>query len=248
MSVIFPPLALGKAVHETLESLSVLSVEKRFDEPVPSKFEEVWKKISGKKGGFRSEAEEKKYKNRGREMIARVVKNPGPLERLAVKIKMDPLPHYWISEEDGIILCGNIDWLEYVENKDGVKIVDFKTGKNEAAEESLQLPIYQLLVSNTQERPVLGASYWYLDKDDDVTEQKLVDVEEAKEKVMKVAREIKLARKLGRFICSYGEKGCRACRPLERVLVGEAEYVGVDDIGRDVYVLTEEKEQKSVVL
>ena len=44
-----PPLALGQAVHEVVESLSVLPVEQRFIQPLVEKFETTWKKVSGKK-------------------------------------------------------------------------------------------------------------------------------------------------------------------------------------------------------
>jgi len=50
-----PPLALGQAVHEVLESLSTLPVEERFRNSLIEKFHTVWQKLSGKKGGFVNE-------------------------------------------------------------------------------------------------------------------------------------------------------------------------------------------------
>jgi len=112
-----PPLALGQAVHEVLESLSLLPKDTRFDKPLPERFEKAWQKISGERGGFSDKEEEERYKKRGQAMLERVVKDPGPLKNLAVKIKMD-LPYFWLSKEDNIILCGKVDWLEYLpENK-----------------------------------------------------------------------------------------------------------------------------------
>jgi len=146
-----PPLALGQAVHEVVESLSEIKTDLRFKESLLDKFEKSWKKVSGKNGGFLDKETEYQYKTRGEEMIRRVIKNPGPLGELAVKINMD-LPHYWLSETDNIILCGKIDWLEYVPEEDAVNIIDFKTGKNEEREDSLQLPIYLLLATNTQSK------------------------------------------------------------------------------------------------
>ena len=70
-------------------------------------------------------------------MLQRVIKHPGPVAKLAVKIKQD-LPYYWLSEEDNIILCGKIDWLEYLPDQDGVHIIDFKTSKYDEAPQSLQ--------------------------------------------------------------------------------------------------------------
>jgi len=136
-----PSLALGSAVHEVLESLSVLPRQTRFSGSLIAKFDRAWEKITGKKGGFINADTEYKFKQRGQEMLRRVMNNPGPLSGLAVKIQMD-LPQFWLSEEDNIMLCGKIDWLEYLPDSDSVHIIDFKTGKTEEDPDSLQLPIY----------------------------------------------------------------------------------------------------------
>src|SRR5690348_4003117 len=60
-----PALALGQAVHEVLESLSVLAKDKRFQEPLLVAYDRAWSKVSGKKGGFYDESTEYKYKERG---------------------------------------------------------------------------------------------------------------------------------------------------------------------------------------
>ncbi len=234
LAIVSPPLSLGQTVHKVIESLSVLAVDRRLAEPLLAKFNQAWEKVKGKKGGFLTKEEEIRYKERGKEMLERVERNPGPLKNLAVKIRME-LPYYWLSEKDNIILCGKIDWLEYLKEEEAVHIIDFKTGKNEEREDSLQLPIYYLLVSHTQQRPVKKLSYWYLDRESKPVEQKLKDLEKAEEKILKIAKEMKLARQLNRFKCP--QDGCRACRPMERVLQGEGELVGTDELGREVYIL-----------
>jgi len=98
--------------------------------------------------------------------------------------------------------------LEYEEESDSVRIIDFKTGKNEEPEDSLQLPIYLLLATNTQSKKVSGASYWYLDRDDGLTEKKLPDGKQSFEKVYAIARRIKLARQINHFKCP--KDGCYA--------------------------------------
>ncbi|MFA6007852.1 MAG: PD-(D/E)XK nuclease family protein [Candidatus Shapirobacteria bacterium] len=231
-----PPLALGQAVHEVVESLSEIKTDLRFKESLLDKFDRAWKKVSGKNGGFFDKDTEYQYKTRGEEMIRRVIKNPGPLGELAVKINMD-LPHYWLSEEDNIILCGKIDWLKYYPDTNSVEIIDFKTSRHEEGEDSLQLPIYNLLVHNCQNREVTAASYWYLDSNDELTPKKLPDLKESEEKILKIAKRMKLQKSLGKFDCPNGEAGCRACRPYENILRGEAEYVGLDDYKADVYIL-----------
>lgn len=247
IAIINPPLALGQTVHSVIEALSVLPVEKRFKDPLMTKFNQAWELISGQKGGFSSEEQEASYKSRGQEMIRRVIDNPGPLSNLAVKINQD-LPHYWLSKDDNIILCGKIDWLEYNPGSDSVHIIDFKTGKREEKEDSLQLPIYYLLVSNTQTRKVIKASYWYLSLDDTPREQKLPKLSDSETKILKIAKDIKLARSLSRFKCPQGESGCNHCRPYEAIIEGRAEFVGTNDFNQDVYVVSTPEDSASQIL
>lgn len=230
-----PALALGQAVHEVLESLSQLPTKDRFLTPLHETYESVWQKVSGKKGGFLDSATEHRYKQRGLEMLQRVSKNPGPLARKAVKIRVD-LPHYWLSTDDNIILCGKIDWLEYLADSDSVHILDFKTGKNKEDRDSLQLPIYHLLVHNCQQRKVSGASYWYLQSDDKPTPVKLPDLDAAHSRVLGIAKQIKLARQFEKYSCKEGS-ACWACKPLQAIVNNQAEFVGKNDFGQDTYIL-----------
>lgn len=234
MNIIKPALSLGQSVHEVIEGLSKIPVEQRFDTPLIKRFDAAWEKVSGKKGGFSAKTEEKEYKARGKKMLDRVEKNPGPLSNKAVKIKQD-LPHYWLNEEENIILCGKIDWLEYVEDGDSVRVIDFKTGKSVEREDSLQLPIYLLLVTNTQKRKVSGVSYWYLENSDEPTKMKLPDEKESYEKILEVAKRIKLGRQINHLKCPTN--GCFACRDFERILKGEGEWVGLSEYKQDIYIL-----------
>lgn len=246
IKLVSPPLALGQAVHEVIEGLSVLPVEERFSESLIGKFEDAWKKVSGKKGGFSNVETEQRYRARGEEMLRRVTENPGPIAHQAVKIKMD-LPNYWLSEEENIILCGKIDWLEYLPITDGVHIIDFKTGKNDEDGDSLQLQIYLLLVSNCQTRKVEKASYWYIARNNDLTPCSLPGLEEAHKKVLDVARKVKLARSLEKYSCPKGN-GCIYCKPYEAVLRGEAEFVGLDEYNTDMYVLLQDTDSTTSVI
>lgn len=244
-----PPLALGQAVHQVVESLSVIPTKDRFSEPLIPKFERVWENLSGKKGGFENEEQERRYFERGKQMLKRVVDNPGPLNSLAVKINMD-LPYYWLSEEDNIILCGKVDWLEYFPDTDSVHIIDFKTSKGKEDPNSLQLPIYHLLVHNCQKRKVDKASYWYLDRNDKLTPKKLPDLKKSHQKILKVAKEIKLARQLERFKCPHN--GCRSCQPFEDIISGKAEFVTISEYNQDIYILnkplSQHSEEDSIIL
>lgn len=223
------PLAMGQAVHEVIEGLSTIAVNRRFLEPLTFKFDRAWKKFDG---WFEPNATEP-YRVAGREMLKKLMDQPGPLTKLAVKINMD-LPYYWLSEADNLILCGKIDWIEYLKDSNSVHIIDFKTGKTDEAADSLQLPIYYLLASHTQNRPVAKVSYWYLNRDPQPVEQPLANPEDSETKILTIAKKIKLARQLNRFKCPTG--GCRECQPYEKILTGEAKLVGRDELGRLVYV------------
>lgn len=245
-----PALALGSAVHSVIESLSGIPTESRFDNSLILKFDEVWDQFSGKKGGFLDMEEEHKFKERGKAMLRKVMENPGPLKNLSVKIR-ESLPYYWLSEEENIILCGKLDWLEYLPDSDSVHIIDFKTSKKEEPGDSLQLPIYHLLVHNCQKRPVAKASYWYLEFSDELLEKELPDLLDAHEKVLDIARKIKLARKLDKMNCPQGDEGCLWCRPLDEVVRGKGEFVGEVN-HRDTYILSKsvpvEVEQDSEII
>jgi hypothetical protein len=231
-------LALGSAVHEVIESLATLPVEERLRISLVKKLDPVWLKVAGKKGGFSNYTEELGFRERAIKMLINLQENPGSILEKAIKIKTGTmgLPNYFLSDKDNIILCGKIDWLKYVEEDDSVHIIDFKTGKNEEREDSLQLPIYLLLATNTQSKKVSGASYWYLDRDDALVEKKLPDMKESYKKVLEIALQIKKAREKNEFVCPHG--GCNVCRPLERVLTGEAEFVGTSETRQDIYILT----------
>lgn len=239
VNIVNPALTLGSVVHNVVEGLREFKAEERFKNDLFKKFEEEWKLMSGKRGGFKNKDEEEEYKERGKAMIKRVVENPGPLKNKIIKLPEGHNgmpPNFFISEEDNIILCGKIDWLEYVESDDSVRILDFKTGKHDEEEGSLQLPIYLLIASTLQKRKVSSASYWYLDREDSPVVVDLPDLEDGKSKVLEVAKKVKKARENKEFACLKGEGGCFACKPFEKILRGEAEFIGKSDY-QDLYIL-----------
>jgi len=241
MTIVNGALSLGSAVHKTLEDLRLLPALERLSRDLLVDFDKDWAEVaSGRKGGFMSEEDEKKAKARGRSMIERVVAHPGPIAQKTVKLKESAngmIPNFFLDEDEGIILCGVVDWLEYVEADDSIRIIDFKTGKHEESGESLQLPIYLLLMNELQNRRVSGAAYWYLEKDDVPKEMPLPDADESREKVLALARKVKEVRVKKEYICPRGEGGCYACQPFEKILCGEAEYVGVAGYGQDAYLV-----------
>lgn len=238
ITIISPSLALGQTVHEVIENLASKKKEERFSEPLLDTFEVVWQKITGEKGGFRSIEEEEEFKTRGKAMLKRVIDNPGPLLNLALKLHSpDPnfsLPRYYFSTEKQIILCGKIDWMEYVPDSDSVHIIDFKTGKHDEDPSSLQLAIYCLLVQNCQKRKIHKVSYWYLDRDTSPKEVEIPDYKKAANKLMEIALKMKAARNSHNFECL--RNGCFACKPLIDIVNGKARYVGANEY-QDIYVV-----------
>src|SRR6266513_1359553 len=79
INIINPSLALGQSVHEVLEALSIIPVEDRFATSLLTTYETVWKKVSGKLGGFTNKQEEQAVKERGAQILKGVIDFPGPL-------------------------------------------------------------------------------------------------------------------------------------------------------------------------
>ncbi len=240
INIVNPALSLGQAVHSTLEPLKNIPYSERTKRDLLADFEQAWGDVSGKKGGFKNDAEESEVKIRGKAMIERVIKNPGPIAQKIIRLPESHngmSPNFFLSEEKNIILNGRIDWLEYVERDDSIRILDFKTGKHDEGEYSLQLPIYLLLLNALQERKVSGASYWYLDRDDKPVDMILPDIDEARKKVLAIALQVKEAREKKTFNCPRGDAGCFVCKPFEAILKGQAEYLGVGGYGQDIYFL-----------
>lgn len=238
VQIVAPALSLGSAVHSVIEALADLPVAERFSTPLEERYDAAWKRVSGRRGGFTDPAAEADAKQRGWNMIKRVKEHPGPVARQAVRLKAD-LPWYWLSESDNIILCGRLDWLEYLPATDAIHIYDFKTGRNKVQAGALQLPIYLLLASHTQRRPVEGLSYWYLEQSDEPESIDLPTKEEAQNQIMAIAKQVKTAVALDRYKCPQGETGCSLCRPYEDIVRGKAElvYSGTSRSDRDGYIL-----------
>jgi len=227
IQVVSPYLTLGIAVHDTLEVIRYLPRESRFDKPLTHIFEEIWEGSSGQRGGFKSNDQEKEFRGRGLAMVKRVQDNPGPIASLStiIKDRGEMVANMWLSEADGLILCGNVDWVEVL--PDGsLHIIDFKTGKNEEDAASLQLQIYLLLAKNNNKRPVTRLSYWYLERDDVPREVNIPDLAGVVEQLVEKGRKIKAARLSEAMECAKG--GCKYCLEYEQVVKGETEQVGYD--------------------
>jgi ATP-dependent helicase/DNAse subunit B len=250
MSIVTPHMSLGIAVHNVLEGLGEYPANERMKRDLRATFEAEWEKVSGIKGGFihtdeSHEHHENNFKMRGKEMINNVIKNPQFLLNKRIKLPKEKMnPNYYLSEDDNIILNGQIDWIEYLPDNT-LHIIDFKTGKHEEKEGSLQLPIYLLLCNKLRPQwPVSKASYWYLESDK-VVEKELPSPETAFHEVYDVALKVKAAREAGEFNCPKGEEGCICCRPYEKILLwkqgklddGTVTPIGLGGFNQDMFVV-----------
>ncbi len=279
INITSPYMSLGIAVHNVVEALKVLKSEDRKIKIIDLQkdFELEWEKYTGKIGGFENEDQRLEFKSRGVEMLKNVMADPKMLLNKTISTKSyydgDMLPNFYISPEENIILCGNVDWIEYVEPakaklspegdkyKNGsLKVIDFKTGKNEEKENSPQLFVYKLLIEKLDCKwPVTAGAYWYFDNGN-VVEKDVLDAEFMKnleEKIIKIGIEIRDKKyewssnaKFGRagwverknfvdnFLCTSTSQYCD-CKKYEKIVNSDPsiEYVGVDMYGKDSYFI-----------
>ena len=250
-------MSLGIAVHNVVESLKNYKVSERLDilnnKNLLLDFDNEFEKVKGKKGGFVSVEQEREFKSRGIKMIENVISDPKMLLNKTIALssyyKGDMLPNFFISEKENIILCGNVDWIEYNEisekegqegekKHDSISVIDFKTGRNEEKENSIQLPIYKILLEELQNKwKVKNGKYWYFENGEVVIKE--IDqnsIEEVKENIIKIGIEIRDKKfawssnaRFGKagwverdnyadnFKCINGDEGCYSCRDYELV-------------------------------
>ena len=240
IQIINPNLALGQNVHDVLDQFLKLLPEQRTKEELERIFELIWGNTSGEKGGYSSPDEEESYKKRGREMINRFWNNKHFQITEAVKI-----PNFPKAElGNDLILTGKLDWVE--KTPEGVKIVDFKTGKNEEREDSQQMPIYAYLISQVLNTNKITACYWYLDKDEDLTACVLPNLEQTLAYLKQKGEIIKMTRQTNSFKCQSGRESCWACKDMLAISQGKGKLVSMDPVNRkqEIYILTEIKNEK----
>jgi hypothetical protein len=254
-------MSLGIAVHNVIENLINFKSEDRKNEiqnKLIHNFEIGWDAFSGKKGGFKDDTQETEFKNRGIQMLQKVIEDPKMLINKTIPTKSyydgDMLPNVYLSEQENIILCGNIDWIEYLDSSNSLRVIDFKTGNNEEKEESNQLYIYRLLIEKLGCKwPVTSGAYWYLNSGKIVERPVLDDAEQNDliNKLIEIGVDIRnrrfawderkgwIAQKdiESNFKCKK-ENGCIHCKDYERVIRNEnIEYIGIDQYGKDSYFL-----------
>lgn len=236
IQIINPALALGQAVHDTLEIFLKLPVPERSESVLKEKFDFAFGNLAGEKGGFLSPEEEKVNRDRGLEMLARFWQNEH--FKSAEKEKIPEFPKVELG--DNLILTGKLDWLE----KEGeyYHLTDFKTGKNEEREDSQQLPIYAVLISGLFKTDKIKGSYWYLDKDEVPVDFVLPDLKDTLTYLKNKGEIVKMVRSTNSYRCQSGGESCWACRDMLAVAKGKGKLVSMDPVNRkqEIYILSKE--------
>lgn len=233
IQVVDPYLTLGTVIHRIIEKVSHWPEEKRVKISLVDEFEKRWQFYTGKKGGFISLEQEENFKERGLAMIKKlencqVIKNqnyqPG-----------GKLPKVRLFKNEDLILVGSIDWIEILPTG-SLHIIDFKTGKSEEEENSLQLPIYLILAHYNFKQPIEKMSYWYLDRDEGPISVELNSRQSYIPIIREKALTIKRAIVNNKLICPSPYGRCFRCKKYEAILSHQAEYVGYDpEMNRDLY-------------
>ena len=217
-----PYLSLGEIVHDAIDNyINKFSPAERNKNVMIQELSKGWNLKHGKIGGFKNDTQEKEFKTRSVIMVNRFLSNKS-FSR-ANSYKLPKFPKKKLFPDKDLTLVGNFDWVETY--KDGLHIVDFKTGRQEEDVDSLQLPIYTILANDNLDKPVLKTSYWYLDKDPVPKEVRMNNLEKSLKVVQKKSLEVEKAIKKSNFT-DHSSKSCFFCKEYEAVLNGKAEHVG----------------------
>ncbi|MEX0616304.1 MAG: PD-(D/E)XK nuclease family protein [Candidatus Woykebacteria bacterium] len=218
-----PYLSLGEVVHEAIDKfVERHTIAEKNKDKIMYELSRGWQLKPGKIGGFKTPSQEKEFKDRAVVMLERFFANKDSV--LSEPMRSVQFPKKKLFPGKDIVLVGNFDWLE--DYKDGLHILDFKTGQHEEAEDSLQLPIYSILAKETFGKEALKTSYWYLDKEDAPKEVSSKDLDKSLSKVEEKALAVENAIVKDSF--PHSRENCLFCREYEQVLEGKAEKVATD--------------------
>ncbi|MFH2109278.1 MAG: PD-(D/E)XK nuclease family protein [Patescibacteria group bacterium] len=235
MQIITPALALGSIVHDILDSFLNNEPSERTNILLYNTFKSYWKNIEGEKGGFLTEDTEKEYKERAIKMLKNFFDTKDFLFKK--RLKTSTFPKYDLGKD--MVVNGKLDWVEM--DGDYFHIVDFKTGRNEEKDNSLQMPIYSLLVQNEFKTEKIKSSYWYLDSSPTPILFNLPEKEKTLSELIFWGERIKLAHETSSFRCKSGGDFCWACKDFVRVKNGEGKIVSVDhNRSQNIYILKDE--------
>lgn len=243
IQIINPYLSLGSAVHETIEGLLDFPEKERKNVSLPDRYERIFDKYRGLRGGFISQKKEEEFYNCGVQMIQTVTESDF-LSKPSLKLNTNfPTLPLFEKKELGIkaVLVGSIDWVQLLPSKKA-HIIDFKTGNSKEVNGSLQLPIYALLAENNLTEEVEMLSYWYLQHDKQPVAKEVKNTQQHLQIIKEKTKEIWSSIEDNSFSCNFSGK-CFACRDYEKIFNGEAEMISSgEERKKDVFCVFKEKD------
>ncbi|MFA6027455.1 MAG: PD-(D/E)XK nuclease family protein [Patescibacteria group bacterium] len=194
-----PYLTMGAHVHNALHD---------FYEKFPPK-QRTWENLEKllrkrwleNRDGFAGKEEEKKFGMKALQMLKfyfhknDVLKTPVMLE-----------DYYDTEVDENLKVLGRIDRVD--EEETGLHVIDYKTGKVDEEDISdLQLILYSLIMARNTKKPVVKASYLYLQNNQwhtiNITEEKFNEaVETIKKQVEKIRAEKEFAPRINK-LCKH---------------------------------------------
>lgn len=236
IQIISPALAIGTAVHDTIDQFMKLDPTERSESELKRIMNFVWENVAGEKGGFESAEIEAEGKMRADKMLGRFWGNVDFRSRTAAEFPGFPK----IDLGPDLILTGKLDWIQ--EEKDGsYTIIDFKTGKNKEKEDSYQLPIYTILVKRLLKTDEVVAKYWYLEEASEMEDKALPDLNEALARIKQRGEVMQMVRQTNSYQCQSGGEECWACRDVKAVAKGGGKLVKIDPGHKqEIYILSKE--------
>lgn len=198
---IFTFQTLGKAVHDAITLFYYLAPGERTKENLKKLLQETWrsevfwqkKPPLGKWGGFKSLEEERESYKQALELLLKFFKiaelepNIRYLPTKDLKNSIEDYKNLVIFLDKDYQLSGKFDLI--LEDKNGLHVIDFKTGKSNDVDK-FQLRFYKLLAQENFGRPVIKTSFYFLRKpevkDFEIKTDKKAIKEEIKEKIREI--------------------------------------------------------------
>jgi len=211
---------MGGNVHSTLaDFLGVIPREERTVATIENLLRQKWRE---NRQGFANREEEQQWGERALAQLRWFVNTQVIDVRPLLLERFHEAP---VSQD--IVLNGRIDRID--QTGDGsLHVIDYKTGKTPEKVDDFQLLVYALILSRTLTYPVSEASYLYLaDGVWHTVSIATADVQEARGKVLEIAREIGLER-------DYAEVAGPLCQFCD--------FLEICDAGREVQPTTTDTE------
>ncbi len=196
-----PHFTLGENIHATLKEFLRLPPKERTYQKLEVILRKLWQK---NRRGFSSLEEEKKY---GQEALI-MLKNfyqKGEIRREPLVLE----EQHKIEIQPGITILGKIDRID--QEKGGLHIIDYKTGKerDEEKENSLQFLLYPLIITRKMNQIVKKISYFYLTSGKYFTKEVFPeDIEQSVPKILELIEEIEKEKEFAPKISNLCKEYC----------------------------------------